>query len=62
MSIRQHAGQDVEVVDLDAWRRRRDELAAWNAALDWLDQAGLCACWVLPREHHDVLAATGTGR
>jgi hypothetical protein len=36
-----------EVVDLAAWRDRR----AWNAALDYLDSQGLCACWVTGRQH-----------
>jgi hypothetical protein len=35
------------VVDLAAYRQRR----AWDAALDWLDAQGLCACWVIGRAH-----------
>lgn len=37
----------VNVVDLGEYRQRR----AWDAALDWLDAQGLCACWVIGRAH-----------
>lgn len=37
------------VHELDEYRQRRGDRAAWHAALDWLDSAGLCCCWVLPR-------------
>jgi hypothetical protein len=36
------------VTDLRLWRQRR----AMEAALDHLDRAGLCACWVTGRQHH----------
>lgn len=52
MSIRQPPPDEQEqanVVDLDGYRERRRDLTAWHAALDWLDDHGLCACWVLPR-------------
>ena len=38
---------DAAVTDLTAYRQRR----AWDAALDWLDSQGLCACWVTGRQH-----------
>jgi hypothetical protein len=35
------------VAILADWRQRK----AWDVALDHLDRAGLCACWVTGRKH-----------
>jgi hypothetical protein len=52
----------ANVTDLAAWRQWRRDAGALRQALDHLDALGLCACWVMPRQHRPVLAATGTGR
>jgi hypothetical protein len=64
MRVTQDPGDRAEVIDLAAWRRQRNEQLARQAALDWLDQSGLCACWTTPGRQHRVfwpVAPTGTG-
>jgi hypothetical protein len=55
----------ANVTDLGAYRQWRRDAGALRQALDHLDAAGLCACWILPRPHPGRVsggfAATGTG-
>jgi hypothetical protein len=53
----------AKVIDLSAYRQRRDDQRSLWLALDHLDAAGLCSCWVGGRQHRgrQVIAPTGTG-